>query len=379
MNSCFQKPQMEENDAQYIIDINNPVRISIDDFITNIDTIRLEVTDESLLKDASIIRIMDDKFYILTNNRSGIFIFDLNGKFISNIKDRGQGPRDYLQITGFEVDPLNQRLILSDMQSSKILIYDKTGKQIEVINLNFRPNRILPFNNGFINMYIGYNKFYSNPDMENYLIHFLDSTGKFISSSIKSETTKPIHIYSDQQIKILDNGNVLFHPILGNIIYKITHDSIIPYYAFNNNSKYKMLTKKDKKNMELFLDVVNTFKYKENEGYLLSCGSVIELTDYSLFIFSGWDRARFLYYSKKTGKTLLIEPESIKGDKDFIKIFMSSPRVTHGNKLYISPSFFSPIQDICENMNNEKLKKYFENSDYNSNPFLISFSINFPE
>jgi hypothetical protein len=377
-SSCLQK---EEYFAKYIVEIKDPISIPIEEFVTEIDTIRLEVTDESLLRGVAKMRIMDNKFYI-QSDQTEILIFDLTGKYIAKVNDRGQGPNEYILITGFEIDPVNKRVIVSDNASRRVLIYDKEGNQIEVINLDFDPHIITSHKNGLLNFYFGRRVKHSNPAMENYNLHFLDSQGRFVSSAIENEVLNTVNMFTAHEINCLENGDILFHPVLGNIVYKITNDGVIPYYAFNNLSKYKLFTKRDKKRINLEYRLgskKNPIKEAEDRGYLLTWGAVLDLTDYVYFDFAGWDKRRSLYYSKKTSKTILIEPESVRGEKSLIDIFMSQPAYASGNKFYISPSFHL-INRINGNISNEKLKTFFENTDFDdSNPLIISYSINFPE
>lgn len=380
MLSCTQNQQEERSVAQYIVDINNPVAVSIDDFIIDIDTIRLETTNESLMREINVIHIMNDNFYILTNDGAYIYIFDSKGKYLAKINDRGNGPNEYVRITGFEIDPVNERIIISDNFSRKLLIYDKEGKLINVIRIDFDPLIIASHKDGFINFYSGPRRLFNNPEMEDYNLHFLDFNGKFISSEITNETPNRIDISSSHMVNCLDNGDVLFQPVLGNTIYRINNNTVSAYYAFKNLSKYKLMTKKDK---EKFISSTAPngechFKEKEAQGYLLTWGEVIDLTDYTFFGFLGLEKRRYLYYSKKTSKTILIEPENVKGNKNLINILMSYPFTAKGNRLYVSPHP-NLIWAARGNINNEKLNTFFNNVDIDANPVIISFSINIPE
>jgi hypothetical protein len=87
-SGCKQQPEKTFT-AKYIVDINNPADISIDEFVTDIDTIRLETTDESIMHDIVYFHIMDGKIYIFTYDRaSSIYIFDIKGISCIMIKKR---------------------------------------------------------------------------------------------------------------------------------------------------------------------------------------------------------------------------------------------------------------------------------------------------
>ena len=60
--------------------------------------------------------------------------------------------------------------------------------------------------------------------MENRNIHFLDKKGKFISSAIEIDTPNSINISSMFQTGITENGEILFQPVLSEVIYQIKND-----------------------------------------------------------------------------------------------------------------------------------------------------------
>ena len=100
LSGCKEKQPDYLVEALNMVEINNPVNILIEDFITDIDTLRLETSDESLMTDISAMHVMDGRYYILTNKYSSVHIFDSTGKFISKINDMGTDP---VNISGYQV------------------------------------------------------------------------------------------------------------------------------------------------------------------------------------------------------------------------------------------------------------------------------------
>lgn len=96
------------------IPINNPIETSINNLIAEYDTIRLEVSSKSLLSDIAQVQIMNDKLYVTESSMSMVFIYTLEGKYISKICNQGEGPKEYIKIYSFELDPANNRLLLTD-------------------------------------------------------------------------------------------------------------------------------------------------------------------------------------------------------------------------------------------------------------------------
>ncbi len=381
LSACKENQADPVVEAQYLIEINNPANIVLEDFIVDIDTIRLELSDASIMHEIKNIHIMGDRYYISTWDHATVYIFDSRGKYINKIMDKGNGPMEYISITSFEVDRVNKRVILADNFSRRIFVYDENGNQLNVIQLDFNPIIILPYEDGFLHVYSGPRNEYDNPEMENYNIHFLDAQGKFVSSAIEVSTPERIDIGSSFKTDCLENGEILFQPVLSNIIYKIeSGKKVTPLYGFvNNSSKHKFLSQREKETFEYIVGIgdENMPREKESEGFLLNWGVVSDLTDYVFSAF-GYDKRYYLYYSKSLNKSLFIDPKSTKADGNLVHIFLGFPRTTNDNKFYISidPWFIYEIRDkLPEGM----IKTFFENTPEESNPVLISFSVRFPE
>ena len=363
----------------HIVDINHPIKVSLSDFITDIDTIRLEAADNSLLKNIVQLQVLEDRIYILTSNWDALFIFDINGKFIAQIFDKGQGPNDYIRINCFWVDPFDDRIIIPDGFSRKILIYDKNGKQLDVIKLNFPPMLIIPYNDGYINNSSGYG-YNQSPDMADYHINFLNSNGEFIKSALREENKMGVPIFSFGRVNILKDGDILFQPPLSYIVYKIHDNEAIPYYEFNNLSKFKSLSDKEYRNFDYRFGENNLLKEKEDQGYLLTWGDVYDTDSFVIFLFRGYDICRLLYYDKKNLKSFFVDPLSLIGDNYSIDFFMNYISAVYNDRLYAAPSDYILLKLKGEvKINDNKVQEFLNNTDEDSNPFIISFKLKFPE
>lgn len=365
--------------AKHIIDINDPIDVSIDDFVTDIDTIRLEVTDASLMNRIDAAHIMDDRFYILTNNSTMVFIFDLKGRYLTQINDKGQGPNEYLSIKNMQIDPVNKRLILTDNFSKKILVYNAEGKQVDVIQLDFHPLQIASYKNEYIHFCSGSVDYYKNPKMDDFHIHYLDSGGRYVSSAIEKKNKKDISVMSDFRIEILENGDILYQPMMCYVVYKISGDEVSPYYEFNNLSRFKSVTDEELINFKSkYGEKPNDMEEKEDQGYLLTWGDVLEMKDIVLFIFRGNEKYRYSFFNKKNLKSSFVDPERMKGDEDVIHFFLRDPCCVDDDRIYIAPSEYRTNR-VKGKMKNEKVRTFLENMDLDSNPVLLSFKVKLPE
>lgn len=221
----------------------------------------------------------------------------------------------------------------------------------------------------------------SNQDMENYNIHVLDSCGNFVSSFLENQTPHRIDLESTERIDYHANSeDVLFHPTFGNVIYRIDkNNQISPEYVFRNKSNYKLLTPEERRDMTHIFGQKNMIEEKEREGYLLSWGCVYDLDDYCLFTMTGWNHPKHIYYQKSTGKSIMIDPEKMKGDASLCRLFNTPIYQTEDNYFYnIIPLYI--VDELADKLPEGKLKTFLQNHNTpNSNPLIIKYKIKFPE
>lgn len=107
------------------------------DVFMNPKIVRLETPKNVLVGTVEKI-IISDKYYFLLDNRNamGVFVFDLSGKYIASIQERGKGPGQYYRPNDFAVDMGQQEIHIYSNNNKKILIYSFSGKFLREKRLN---------------------------------------------------------------------------------------------------------------------------------------------------------------------------------------------------------------------------------------------------
>ena len=95
-----------------------------------VESIELEVTDNSLIRNQRIVRVLYTKEYIIVGETGTVMLFDKTGKFIRKIGSTGQGPGEYTSIYDLTVDDKNELLFLYSM-GGKIICYDFEGNTVK--------------------------------------------------------------------------------------------------------------------------------------------------------------------------------------------------------------------------------------------------------
>jgi hypothetical protein len=102
--------------------------------------IPLETADESLIGQITEVQVSDGKMFVFDTDHihGGLFVFDMDGKFIRRIGRKGQGPEEYVFLSDFTVDEAKHEIYLMDLDRKCIMIYDiETGKYIKRINISY--------------------------------------------------------------------------------------------------------------------------------------------------------------------------------------------------------------------------------------------------
>jgi hypothetical protein len=366
-----------------IINIENPANISIENLIDDYDTIRLETTDESLLQGVSQLHIMDDKLYVMDGTGTAVFIFSNTGKYLTKIHAVGQASDEYVKIRDFYMDYINKQIVITDLFSKKIIIYDRMGNHQNTTLLNFMPVRIVPSKTGFIHFCSEPKTTFPNKEMETTNIHFLDENGKFTHAMKQDDTPLTIEVRSVGSVVNLRNGTFLYQPVISDTVYFVDENSVEIKYIFHSKSKYKIPSYKERQNISFSFADKNTVSHIKdmiNSNYLFSWGEIKDLDNYFYAGFSGLlenDQVK-VYYSKNKNKAVTVSSNTIKGNKSLISIFLNAPFMTYNNYFYTTiPSRLMHNETSVNELPEGKLKTFILNTNLDdTNPLLIKFSLN---
>ena len=125
--SCGRKSTNEASNADSVIEIDllsEPIFkvTKLSEIAANIEYVPLQ-TSESCLMGPVTLKIVniDNKIYI--QNGGKILCFDVDGKFLFKIENRGRGPEEYTYISDFDVSSDNKILTILSSSINKLLVY----------------------------------------------------------------------------------------------------------------------------------------------------------------------------------------------------------------------------------------------------------------
>ncbi len=118
--------------------------------------IRLETTDSALFsfRDIEKVVIEDNLIYILESTFKKLIVYDMDGAPVKVIDYRGRGPKEYLQITDFDVDK-DGYIWIADAQKNVLYKYGKDCKVVSAQLYPYEVNKIRCLDSGGFIFQIG--------------------------------------------------------------------------------------------------------------------------------------------------------------------------------------------------------------------------------
>ncbi len=358
--SCGDRTQKQDVavlDEQNIIVLDdaiaNPIDMDINEVAADIDYIQLETTDEILISTISKIQIRDGKIYVLDDEAPALLVFDMSGKFIRKIGNRGQGPGEY-------VGPLDMALcdsviLAMDQGQARMILYDTLGGVMAEKYIANNPPKI-----AFLKGMPAYEQNY--PDFaynDNYRISTYDrklqTVTHFLKSKLSMDENSAEGVYGHTRSFFANVDDTLtFWEAREDIVYKIIDENtIVKRYKFEYENKAK------------FEDGMGNMENGEIDRMLE--------TPNHIFFTGGREKQYWrLIHFKKTGKSVALKHEL----KNPSGIDFFPEDVTEDGRLYNSFSVYSYKTKLgysktsLEHLD-PKLRSLVETCDFDDNPCIM--------
>jgi len=218
--------------ADLIIDAE--IDIKKNDDIKNqselIDTcffINLETNENHLVGKIDKILVKDKRIYLLDKEQAmSVFIFSISGKFVGKIDRRGKGPGEYSELSDFDVDSVNQQIVINDGFLKKLIYYDYNGKYIKEISLKFPTCQFKLTDKQIIFIGSGYGH-------------------NLVFSDLKGKVAQKYFPYNEILAIELPNhltnyaGEILYQQTGNDTIYTIQNSKVIPSRLFKINDEVR--------------------------------------------------------------------------------------------------------------------------------------------
>lgn len=219
-NSSVQKINIPVETNSEILDLSN--------IADNIEFIPLETNDSTILD--NITRIINESGYLYVSDKHSLYKFNSDGKLCGKISKEGVGPKEYIQISDFQVAKDTTIWILS-RNNKCVYNYGWNGELKCKIELNFWASKICLVDDKTMLMYIGNEK---DNDNSHQLKLFNLEDRSVIANYLPIDDKKSnyMHIKSNNCF-YRDKDSVYFFKVFCDTVYSIAEKVFVPSYYFN--------------------------------------------------------------------------------------------------------------------------------------------------
>jgi hypothetical protein len=198
---------------------------------SNTRYIPLETTDDCLIGTISKMLIRDGRIYVADFYKAyALFVFDMKGKFLFKIANRGQGPQEYISFNDFDIHD-NGDIYIYDQYGYKFLVFNSSGKY----QRNIKTDYVFSFfclvkDKMYWAKFRGNGKKYADLavyDMIDKKMEFLLKDKKFLLSNEQ-------YRYVSYSFFKSTSGITYYSPRFSEIIYRIDEEGVHPAIGIKN-------------------------------------------------------------------------------------------------------------------------------------------------
>ena len=348
-------------------------RIDLSTFISEIDFIALETSDECTI--GSINKILSDEgsYIIHDKDNHAIFRFDEEGKFLNRIGVIGRGPQEYTESWDVSLDRIKKEVSVLDLAGRKILRYKYDGTFVGSKKMKFLYTQHEYTATGFVFNTRGSHNI-ATPEVDGYCLAFSDEDHNVTGTAIAdNKDIKNSYSTENPLRKFLDR--IYFNHPFKNEIFQTGNNKAYSAFRFDfGKLGWDSNLDTDELNGDEIRELINTHKYFNGE-YVVS-------EDYLFFIIRGGNSpGSAVYYSLSTGEMkyglhfndplsshigLFNVPQWLKYDDSFISY----------EKPYQILQHWKAMDEPRASSITEKEKSILENAKEGDNPILIVYRIN---
>lgn len=379
--SCNKRKIEDINNLSSSINITVPTKeVGELNFIENAEFIFLD--KEYLIGKIGRLLVHNNNIYIHDELTEKIVVYTLKGKFLFAIESQGKGPNEYLKITDFTIDRLNNNILIMDANLHKVLTYSISKKDfIDVKGFIFHPTAFAWHNNKmfFFNPYT-FN--YAQDDKYRYSLIVTTANYKNEEKFFKVSENMGNFRSNPNRKGFFYGDNLYFLNRFEFVIYSLTDDFVKKHcdIQFANNDDYlpalNDAIKRGTRNTERYKNCA-----KDIRNYCENC-------DFITFEYSKADKLYSLIFSKKINKVIyhssnskITTPSLLKKN---IPIFKFPEYIYDNSFISIIPFAYinhitkdkKSIKLIEENLEDKKILNGFEDYDINCNPVLAIYHFN---
>lgn len=214
-------PKMSLKDLSQI-DVN--ANYPLDSIIKCMKILRLETSDSCLIGNIVSIQESQDYYFIVSGENETLYKFNKEGKFISKIGVKGEGPEEYVSLYQIELDETNKKIYVLDYLGQKLISYTFDGAYITSYKM--------PSEYSFNKIALLDNKIYyfsTNNAIIPDILSFDPITLEYTVISQSERKTPAGEAFMGDNFFYHRNSKLYFYHYFNDTIYTINNDKVMPF------------------------------------------------------------------------------------------------------------------------------------------------------
>ena len=191
--------------------------------------IPLETTPECLIGNIEKIEILDDHIIIFDRFiTEKIFVFNLDGKFITTLGKKGKGPGEYNMLSDFDISPDGKSIFLLDRGPRRIMQFNNKFEHIKTFAYDFYTSSFLSLGGNSLLFFNGVRK-NSRVSDKNYRFFQWNYPGGEIHKQFQANNILDKISANFERIRPYEN-KFIYHPFLNDTIFEVGDSSVNPLF-----------------------------------------------------------------------------------------------------------------------------------------------------
>lgn len=239
VSSCGSKSEEQTSSSSlnrdafksYPIDLNAP-KIKFADLIEEVEIVRLEETEESLLGSIFNVTLYKDLIVFPNVKEKSLYFFNNKGEYLRTFKRDGGGPKEYSSLWGFWFK--GDTLKIYDNERPRVIFYDLEGNYLNEIKVPHNAMHVFENERGY---WLDMSHRFSG-DSTNYELISYDYKMENPISFLPFNQPFGFPIVTTNNSMTPYKREVVYKQILNDSIYKISGDHIEPFIHFDFGNNY---------------------------------------------------------------------------------------------------------------------------------------------
>ena len=357
LSACSKEAELK--DRVFFSERRESVRMS--EIISDYSLVKLETKEKNLIQDASMIRIWNDRIYILDcfGQHKTVWVYDMNGRYVGELGTFGQGPGEYIMPNNLLVDEQNNRILVKDIARNRLLYYDaETMKCVKEVDIPFYSDCLEYLSEGKLIWYVG-SGCANEGDLQKH-IQITDMDLNVINSCIPRLDFPKRGRYNVMTYFHSYNGQVYFHHPFSDDIYTNKADTVVRQYTLSMNGLNFPSMEYMKDNQQDFI------KHLGQDGYI-QYYEILENDNKLLCYFGQNDKRHVGVYDKRNGKGYYVEAGKIEDDLGILKYVR--PKTVYKSR-FVSVVYVDDLEEITES---SIIYPFLKDEQESGNPLILLY------